>query len=111
MNIGCAVQSRSNRNIKSLIQNATDLCGRERLAAKAQRAYLPREIPVAEDRITADLIEPAPEVFEQCHFVLALSKDAMFLNVLDSGRQSGHSEHIGRAAFEKIRELDGLCLA
>src|ERR1051326_4866296 len=66
---------------------------------------------MAKNLVAAQFVQPPPEAFQESDFVLAEAVDASGLHVLNARRQPGHAEHVGRAAFEKMRKLRRLRLA
>src|SRR3954452_7047525 len=69
MNIRCTMQPWPHRHVERLIEDAADLRCRQRRAAEAQRANVTRQVAVAEDLVTVDLVQPPPQPFDQRHLM------------------------------------------
>ena len=69
-------------------------------------------VAVAEHLVAADLVQPPPQPLDQRRpRARGSSSSPCSLNVLDARGQAGDAEHVGRAAFEEVRELARLRLA
>src|SRR5262245_26695762 len=60
-----AVQARADGDVERLVQDAADLGGGERFAAEGEGADAARHVAMAEDFVAADVVEPAPETFDE----------------------------------------------
>jgi hypothetical protein len=77
-------------------------------SGKADPASL---IAVAENRQAVDFAESPHEPLRQFHFMAMNRIESALFDELESGDQPGDAQHVGSAAFKKIRHLPRLRLA
>src|SRR6516164_4816636 len=89
MDVRSAVQARPHRHIERLIENPAQLRGRQRFAAKAQRADTTTVIAVAEDLVTLRLLQALPETLDQLDFVGMDALQSLLLHIAKTLDKSG----------------------
>ena len=96
----------------ALVENAADLRGRQRFAAKAERADAPRHVAMAEHLVAADLVQPPPEPFDQFDFVrVNLAPAPCSCTYWMPAARPATPRTLGVPPFEEVRELARLRFA
>src|SRR5262245_4189385 len=92
VNVRGAVQAGADGDFERLVENPAKFRGRQRLAAKAQRANAPGAIAVAENYDSRQLLQPLPQALDQVAFVVMDVVEPFFLDELNPGAHAGDAE-------------------
>src|SRR5262249_30303967 len=91
--------------IERLIEDSTELRGRDRRALEADRADAARRIAMAEEFESARLLQLRAEPVAERDFVLADGLGRALLDEVETGDETRNAEHVGCASLEEVWEL------